>query len=483
MDSARVAWKNTTGQTRDGNKKEYYMTPGKKRYPKLFLMIAAAVIFCTIGSGSYRNLFATGEETYKGLKLFSDVIELVEKNYVDSVDTKELIQKAIQGMVRSLDPHSSLLPPEAFEELQVDTHGEFGGIGIVITMEKGVLTVISPIEGTPAYRAGIQAGDKIIKVDGASTRDMELWEAVKKMRGPKGATVVITIARENVPDPIDFKLVRDLIPIESIKAVSMKPGFGYIWITNFRDSTTDDLLKAMDDLEKDGEPLKGLILDLRDNPGGLLNQSVEVTDLFLNKGEIVSIKGRQERHTKIFKAHPNDVDRSYPMVVLINGGSASASEIVAGALQDNKRAIIMGTTSFGKGSVQTVETLRDGYGLKFTIARYYTPSGRSIQAKGIEPDIVIKQRIIDEKEVREDERFLKEKDLKNHLEAEPKKLKEKNDGEEKNKKSEKKERSRRRAVSKHGPLSPETLKTDYQVVRALEILISYDLFKGARGQQ
>ena len=455
------------------------MTSRKKRYPKLYWMVAAAIIFWTIGSGSYRNLFATGEETYKGLKLFSDVIELVEKNYVDSVDTKELIQKAIQGMVRSLDPHSSLLPPEAFEELQVDTHGEFGGIGIVITMEKGVLTVISPIEGTPAYRAGIQAGDKIIKVDGASTQDMELWEAVKKMRGPKGAAVVITVAREDVPDPIDFKLVRDLIPIESVKAISMKPGFGYVWVTNFRDSTTDDLLKAMDDLEKDGEPLKGLVLDLRDNPGGLLNQAVEITDLFLNKGEIVSIKGRQERHTKIFKAHPNDVDRSYPMVVLINGGSASASEIVAGALQDNKRAIIMGTTSFGKGSVQTVETLRDGYGLKFTIARYYTPSGRSIQAKGIEPDIVVKQRLVDEKEAQEEERFLKEKDLKNHLEAEPKKDKEKK-GEDKN---EKKERSRRREVSRLGPLSPESLKTDYQVMRALDILVSYDLFKGVRGQQ
>lgn len=455
------------------------MTPGKKRFPKLYWMVAAAIIFWTIGSGSYRDLFATSQETYKGLKLFSDVIELVEKNYVDAVDTRELIQKAIQGMVRSLDPHSALLPPEAFEELQVDTQGEFGGIGIVITMDKGVLTVISPIEGTPAYRAGIQAGDKIVKVDGESTQDMELWEAVKKMRGPKGTPVVITIAREDAPKPIDFKLVRDMIPIESVKWVSMRPGFGYIWITNFRDSTNEDLIKGLDALETAGEPLKGLILDLRDNPGGLLNQAVDIADMFLDKGEIVSIKGRQERHTKVFKAHPNDIRRSYPIVVLINGGSASASEIVAGALQDNKRAIIMGTTSFGKGSVQTVETLRDGYGLKFTIARYYTPSGRSIQAKGIEPDIVVKNRIIDEKETEEEARFLKEKDLKNHLEAEP----DKDESEEDNQESDREKRSRRRQVSRHGPLKVENLQSDYQVMRALEILISYNLFKGVRGLQ
>lgn len=455
------------------------MISRKKRFPKLHWMVAAAIIFWTIGSGSYHNLFATNEETYKGLKLFSDVIELIEKNYVDPVDTKELIQKAIQGMVRSLDPHSALLPPEAFEELQVDTQGEFGGIGIVISMEKGVLTVISPIEGTPAYRAGIQAGDKIIKVDGESTQDMELWEAVKKMRGPKGTPVVITIARENAPKPIDFKLVRDMIPIESVKWISLRPGFGYVWVTNFRDSTTDDLIKGLDALETNGEPLKGLILDLRDNPGGLLNQAVEISDLFLDKGEIVSIKGRQDRHSKVFKAHPNDVKRNYPMVVLINGGSASASEIVAGALQDNKRAIILGTTSFGKGSVQTVETLRDGYGLKFTIARYYTPSGRSIQAKGIEPDIIVTHRIVNEKETGEEERFLKEKDLKNHLEAEPNP----SDQEKDDQKSDREKQLRRQQVSRHGPLKVENLTSDYQVMRALEILVSYDIFKGIRGSQ
>ncbi len=457
------------------------MATQKNRYKKFWLIVATAIVFWTIGSGFHRDLFATNEETYKGLKLFSDVIELVEKNYVDSVDTKELIQKAIQGMVRSLDPHSSLLPPEAFEELQVDTHGEFGGIGIVITMEKGILAVISPIEGTPAYRAGVQAGDKIIKVDGELTQDMELWQAVKKMRGPKGTSVVITVAREGTPKPIEFTLIRDLIPIESVKWISLQPGYGYIWITNFRDSSHEDLLEALDLLESDEVPLKGLILDLRDNPGGLLNQAVEISDLFLEKGKIVSIKGRQERHTKVFSAHPNDTKREYPIVALINGGSASASEIVAGALQDNKRAVILGTTSFGKGSVQTVEALRDGYGLKFTIALYYTPSGRSIQAKGIEPDIIVKQRILDEKETAGDEGLLKEKDLKNHLEVAPEADEPEKEDSEKQKKQ--MERIRRRNTSRHGPLESEKLKTDYQVMRALEMLMSYHVFRGEKESQ
>ncbi len=454
------------------------MTTKKNRHAKLWVVLLVAVVFWTIGSGFNRGLSAGNEETYKGLKLFSDVIELVEKNYVDEVDTKKLVQKAIQGMVRSLDPHSSLLPPEAFEELQVDTHGEFGGIGIVITMDKGILTVISPIEGTPAYRAGIRAGDKIFKVDGEATQDMELWEAVKKMRGPKGAKVIITIIRKGSPEPIDFKLVRDIIPIESVKWIALKPGYGYVWVTNFRDSSTDDLLNALEELESEKVPLKGLILDLRDNPGGLLNQAVEISDLFLDGGEIVSIKGRLEKHTKVYKAQPEETKRDYPIVVLINGGSASASEIVAGALQDNKRALILGTTSFGKGSVQTVETLRGGYGLKFTIARYYTPNGRSIQARGIEPDIVVKHRFLDVQETAEESVLIKEKDLKNHLNADPNQ-KEKKEAKPNSKKEIKK--PLRRNTSQHGPLKLENLESDNQVMRALEILVSYDIFKGVKG--
>jgi carboxyl-terminal processing protease len=438
---------------------------------------AAAVVIVAmlvIGAGFYRELSAYSDETYEGLKLFSEVIELVEKNYVDQVEPKELIEKAIEGMVQSLDPHSQFLPPEAFQELQVDTRGEFGGIGIVITVKDKVITVISPIQGTPAYEAGIEAGDKIIKVDGELTQDMALWEAVRKMRGPKGTEVVITVVRQEVTEPIDFTLVRDIIPIESVKAITLRPGYGYIWITNFQENTTEDLRQALADLNAGSGPLKGLVLDLRDNPGGLLNQAVSVADLFLDKGEIVSIKGRLDKNTKAFRARDDEVRYSFPMVVLINGGSASASEIVAGALQDQKRALLLGTTTFGKGSVQTVESLRDGYGLKFTIARYYTPNGRSIQAQGISPDIVVKRRALPPEEVGETV-LLKEKDLRNHLEPEGSdKSEQRDDSKDPGQESE-------MPKSRHSPLEIERLLQDFQVKRALEILVSYDIFKGYKG--
>jgi carboxyl-terminal processing protease len=447
----------------------------KKQHIKLWLVLLIAVIFWTVGSGFYRNLSADGAETYKGLKLFSDVIGLVENNYVDPVDSKELIEKAIEGMVHSLDPHSSLLSPDDFKELQIDTQGEFTGIGVSITMKDGFVTVISPIEGTPAYEAGIKAGDRIIKVDGKTTGDLR--EAVKMIRGPKGTEVVVTIAREEAKKPIDFKIVRDIIPVESVKAIVLKPGYGYVWITNFRDNTTDDLVSELEKLESAKIPLKGLILDLRDNPGGLLNQAIEVSDLFIEKGTILSIKGRKEKNTQIYKATPNKVKRNYPIVLLINGGSASASEIVAGALQDQKRALILGTTSFGKGSVQSVEKLRDGYGLKLTIARYYTPSGRSIQAKGIQPDIVVKRRLISKEDMDDiSEGILKEKDLQNHLEAVPEK------GQKKKREGDKKEKNRKKQnIDKtkfiYGQLKPEQLLADNQVTRALDILLSYEIFK------
>ena len=450
------------------------MKPIKNRHLKLWLVLTCAIIFWTIGAGYSGSISANNEETYKGLKTFSDVLDLIEKNYVDDVDTKELIQKAIQGMVHGLDPHSSFLPPEALEDLKIDTKGKFGGIGIVISMPKGLLTVISPIENTPAYKAGVKTGDIIIKINGKSTKDMILWEAVKQMRGPKGKEVVITVFRKGTPDPIVFNLVRDIIPIESVKSIILKPGYGYVRVTNFQNNTTRDLIKALNSLEAGEAGTKGLILDLRGNPGGLLNQAVMISDLFLQDGIIVSIKGRESKHTKNYRAHYDEIDRKYPMVVLVSGGSASASEIVAGALQDHKRALILGTTTFGKGSVQTVETLREGYGLKYTIARYYTPNGRSIQALGIKPDIVVKQRIIEEDDTDDTKNiFLKEKDLKNHLNAEP--------GKDKKKKSEKNNSEKKKKSeiqSKHGNLKLETLMTDNQVIRALDILVGYEILKG-----
>ena len=445
------------------------MNLNKKPQVKIWLLMLTAVIMWTIGTGFFQNLSATSEETYEGLKTFSDVIELIEKEYVDDVNSKELIQNAIQGMVQSLDPHSSLLPPEAFEDLQIDTKGKFTGIGIHITMRDGFVTVISPIEDTPAHRAGIKAKDRIIKVDGEPTKDLR--QAVSMMRGPKGTKVRVTILRDGVKKPIEFELIRDVIPIVSVKSIFLKPGYGYIRLSQFAGNTTDELEKALAELESVDEPLKGLILDLRDNGGGLLNQSIQVADLFLEDGKILSIKGRKNKNTKVFNAKPDQIQRDYPMIVLINGGSASASEIVAGALQDQKRALILGTTSFGKGSVQTVETLRDGSGLKLTIARYYTPNGRSIQAKGIEPDIVLKHRLIDTQERKEEEGLIKEKDLENHLEAEP-------DQGQKQKKDETDDDSKMPEPQfRVGPLKLETLQADNQIMHALEILTSYDIFK------
>ena len=457
------------------------MTSKKTRHVKLWLLMVIAVVFWTVGNGFYRDLSAKSEEAYEELKVFSDVIELIEREYVDEVDTKELIQKAIQGMVHSLDPHSSLLPLDDFEDLQIDTKGKFTGIGIHITMQDGFVTVISPIEDTPAHNAGIQARDRIIKVDGKSTRDLR--NAVNMMRGPKGTKVKVTILREGVKKPLEFELVRDVIPIQSVKSFDMKPGYGYIRLSNFTGTTTTELLKALEKMETAEVPLKGLILDLRNNGGGLLNQSIKVADLFLDEGIILSIKGRNNKNTKVFNATHSSVERNYPLVVLINGGSASASEIVAGALQDHKRALILGTTSFGKGSVQTVETLRDGSGLKLTIARYYTPNDRSIQAKGIEPDIYLKHRRLDPKETaRREEGLLKEKDLENHLEAEPTRETDPDDSESKEEKEQKDKESRMRdAEMRIGPLTLEVLESDNQVMRALEMLEGYEIFKTLKG--
>lgn len=425
-----------------------------------------------LGPGVYRVLSDNRTDTFEGLKVFSDVISIVEKQYVDEVESKKLIENAIQGMVGSLDPHSSLLTPESYKELQIDTQGEFTGIGIHVTMRDNLVTVISPIEGTPAYKGGIKAGDKIVKVDGVTTDNLR--DAVKRMRGPKGTDVVVTVIREGEPNPIDFELVRDVIPIHSVKSTSLSTGYGYVWVTHFRENTYDDLVDALEKLESQNKPMKGLVLDLRDNPGGVLDQAIRISDLFLQEGIIMTSKGRLKHHNRTYRAHKDDsLPRTYPLVVLVNGGSASASEIVAGALQDQKRALIIGTTSFGKGSVQSIENLRDGYALKLTIARYYTPSGRSIQAKGVEPDIVVQHKIITEEPV-DQNRLFKEKDLANHLNAEPGDKKKEADTKKEKTKSDKKTEDK---PSRLSPLNAEQLMTDSQVRRALDILTGYDIFK------
>jgi carboxyl-terminal processing protease len=375
----------------------------------------------------YRLLNETSkgfDKIVEGLKLIEEtdsgiVIELGSKeNFTQNVTSEKALRKIIQiyryvskikpdlnpldlafgplnDMVKSLDPHSVLLPPEAFKELKVGTKGEFGGIGIVVTMRDEILKVISPIEGTPAYRAGIRSGDTIIKVDDFDIKGLQLWEAVRKMRGKKGTKVTLTIMREGALEPLLFHIYRDIIPIESVKYKILEQNFVYIRITNFQQNTLNDLEDALNNIESKTYPINGLILDLRDNPGGLLNQSVKVADLFLEKEIIVSIKGRLNRNNKTFNAKKQNSDRNFPLITLINEGSASASEIVAGALGDQKRSLIIGKKSYGKGSVQTVEKLPAGYGLKFTIARYYTPTGKSIQDEGVIPDIILTREKID----------------------------------------------------------------------------------------
>ncbi len=447
----------------------------KNKFSKKPLLLAGiAILFWAIGIGSYHGLFAADRNTYKDLKLFSDVLELVQQNYVDPVDSKKLIEDAIEGMVQGLDPHSSLMTPDEFKEMQIDTKGEFTGIGIHISMRDGLITVVAPIEGTPAYKIGVLSGDRIIKVNGELVKDLR--EAVKRIRGPKGTKVTITILRKGAQDPIDFDIIRDIIPIESVRSASLQPGYGYARITNFRENTARDLKHALTSLNR-STPLKGLIIDLRDNPGGLLSQAIDVSDLFLKDGLILSIKGRLPQNTREFKARQDGTEKPYPIVILINGGSASASEIVAGALQDQKRALILGTTSFGKGSVQNLERLMGGYGLKLTIARYYTPSGRSIQAKGIQPDIVVSERQLAEATAdQKDRRMFKEKDLKNHLNAEPGQSDKKSDqpaAKDNKKKAAGKDKSKDKSKSL---TVAEKLRTDNQVMRALEILIGYNLF-------
>ncbi|MFC1513079.1 S41 family peptidase [Thermodesulfobacteriota bacterium] len=399
------------------------MTTKKRSVAKRILLFAAICIPATITIllWQHPSISARTQDTYKNLEIFADVLNIIQKNYVEDVDTQQVIEGAIRGMLTTLDPHSSYMKPDDFKELQVETKGSFSGIGIEITMKDNILTVVSPIEGTPAFKQGLQAGDKIVKIENEPTNDMSLMQAVKKLRGVKGSKVTISIHRKGWSDLKDVTIIRDVIPIHSVRSQVLEPGYGYARITSFQSKTARDLKKALEELTEDAK-LEGLILDLRNNPGGLLDQAVQVSDLFVDEGVIVSTEGRIKEQNMIFEAHADkDNHFDFPMVILVNEGSASASEIVAGALKDHKRALILGAQTFGKGSVQTIIPMADGAGLRLTTARYFTPSGTSIQATGITPDILVATVIPNSEDKKTDDiqkqpKFLREKDLKHHIE-------------------------------------------------------------------
>ncbi len=378
---------------------------------KAFLLTVLVLALMSPGTS---QVDAASSETYRQLNLFGDVFERVRAEYVEDVTDEELIEAAIRGMLTSLDPHSSYLSPENFDEMQVQTRGEFGGLGIEVTMEDGFVKVVSPIDDTPADRAGIMAGDYITHLDGEGVLGLTLGDAVEKMRGPVNTDIVLTVVREGADEPLEITVTRDIITIKSVRW-SIEDKVGYIRLSSFTENSEDGLIEALEAMDAElGDELQGIVLDLRNNPGGLLDQAIAVSDVFLDKGEIVSTRGRRDDSTQRFNARPGDLAHGLPVVVLINSGSASASEIVAGALQDHQRAIIMGTQSFGKGSVQTIIPLPGHGAMRLTTARYYTPSGVSIQATGISPDIIVEAALI---EAEEEDALASESDLRNSLDG------------------------------------------------------------------
>ena len=404
---------------------------------------------------------APGSLPLDELRTFTDVYVRIKNDYVEPVTDKKLLEEAIRGMLSGLDPHSAYLDPEEFKELQIGTTGEFGGLGIEVGMEDGFVKVIAPIDDTPAQRAGIKAGDLIVRIDDKPVKGMTLNEAVKLMRGKKGKPITLTIVREGEEKPLKITIVRDIIRVKSVKSRLLGDGFGYVRITSFQSKTTANLIDAIERLTRENKgALKGLVLDLRNNPGGVLTSAVGVSDAFLDKGLIVYTEGRVPDSKLRYEATRGDILKGRPMVVLVNGGSASASEIVSGALQDHRRALILGTKTFGKGSVQTILPLKNGAAIKLTTARYYTPSGRSIQAEGIEPDIELKP--LEVERVKDDGIApLKEADLQRHLD---------------NGKSGGKARKKK----KDGDRPEELAKRDYQLYEALNILKGLSLLEARR---
>jgi carboxyl-terminal processing protease len=430
------------------------------------------------------NVSYSKASRYDDLSLFTSVLTLVRGNYVEPIDDSELIRGAVRGMLDELDPHSSFLDVEAYEEMQVDTKGEFHGLGIEISKQKdGFIEVISPIEGTPADRAGIQARDLIVKIcptevpedweeDCRSTKDMTLFEAVSLMRGKRGTEITIDIYRDGFSEPRPFKVVRDVVKVVSVSGKLLEPGYGYVRVRAFQESSVDELEAALEDIHAEtGAPLEGLVLDLRDNPGGLLDQAVRIADLWLSDGLIVYTKGRRENQRQDFLAHGVATEPDYPIVVLVNGGSASASEIVAGALQDQRRALVVGQDTFGKGSVQTVFPLEGDHGLRLTTALYYTPSGRSIQEVGITPDIEVAR--VDEFARAKPRRRMREADLQGHFthgDADPDSAVETGDD------------AADDELAADESEEPEGEVADHQLDRAIEVLKSWSYFEHLRNK-
>ena len=394
------------------------------RKTSLILLGAAAGASLTLITTQPRVVFdgstakAAAADTYRQLSLFGDVFERVRSDYVEKPDDAKLIESAINGMLAGLDPHSSYMDSKSFRDMQVQTRGEFGGLGIEVTMEDGLIKVVAPIDETPAAKAGVMANDVITQLDSEPVQGLTLNQAVEKMRGPVNTKIKIRISRKGIDKPVEVSITRDVIRVRSVRSHLEGDDVIYIRVTQFNEQTTEGVRRAITELSNQlGDKLKGFVIDLRNNPGGLLDQAISVSDAFLEKGEIVSTRGRNADETQRFSARPGDLTKGKPVIVLINGGSASASEIVAGAMQDHKRATILGTRSFGKGSVQTIIPLGSGNGaLRLTTARYFTPSGRSIQAKGIVPDIEVLQDVPDELKLRTDTKG--EASLRGHLKAE-----------------------------------------------------------------
>lgn len=441
---------------------------GKHIMPVILLLLGVALGFFLAGQW-VPNVSAVPRQDYESLEAFTNILSIVRKNYVEEVETKNLVNGAINGMLNSLDPHSAYLTPELYKDLQMDTQGRFGGLGIEITVKGGVLTVVSPIEDTPAFKAGIKPGDMIFKIEDEFTKDMTLVDAVKKMRGPKGTKINLSIKREGVPELIDFTLVRDTIRVQSVRSRVLESGYGYIRLAQFQERSDRDVQKALEKLAAEKSGLKGLVLDLRNNPGGLLTQAVRVADLFLDSGLIVYTEGRIESQKQKYFAQKDGSWMDFPIVVLVNGGSASASEIVAGALQDHKRAVVLGTKTFGKGSVQTILPLDDNSALRLTTARYFTPSGRSIQATGIVPDIVVDATPQQDGKPDEKKRpMLREENLPGHLPSPQSAPGQQPDQGEKEKE---------KLVPPSAPTGDESIDNDAQLKRALDLLKSWDVFK------